>query len=83
MGKGGGKKKAVVKNRSNDNPKDLHGAAGAHAMGRGGVCTRKLAVIPLVDRERRGERRRTQSERGPRREKLWVNQSHRDGDHGN
>lgn len=38
---------SAVKNRSNDNPKDLHGAAGAHAMGRGGVCTRKLAVIPL------------------------------------
>lgn len=36
-----------MKNHSNDNPKDLHGAAGAHAMGRGGVCTRKLAVIPL------------------------------------
>lgn len=67
----------LVKNRGNDNPKDLHGAA---------VSTRdeRYPEAGCNSARRLGGRGDDgQSERGPRREKLWVHQSHRDGDHGN
>lgn len=68
-----------MKNRGNDNPKDLHCAA---------VSTRDEPYPEAGCNSARwlgggGRGDDGQSERGPRREKLWVHQSHRDGDHGN